>query len=114
MHREHGSYTDFLKMTHNNQENETNNYGLKNIGFKFIHELFIYNGWNLINNDLNRVSYTKKGFETDVFDIFVDRSRISVAIPVKKSPYQYRTYFTDYYQATEYIEERFLEFNQKS
>jgi hypothetical protein len=85
---------------------------LKNIGFKFIYELFNSYGWHLIKNELNQISFSKPGYETDVFDICIDKYRISVGIPVKNSPYLYRTYFQDYYHASEYIEERFNEFIQ--
>ncbi len=83
---------------------------LKNIGFKFIHELFSSYGWYLIQNEVNLISFSKPGYETDIFGICIDKNRISVSIPVKNSPYLYRTHFEDYYNASDYIEERFHEF----
>lgn len=85
---------------------------IQNNGFKFIHELFITNGWRIIHNQLDHVSYCKPGYETDVFDICIRKDNISVGIPIKNSPYLYRTFFTDYYHASEYVEERFHEFIQ--
>ena len=94
--------------TNNNSSCEN----IKNIGFKFIHELFISNGWIIAVNQLDHVSYCKPGYETDIFDIVIEKDKISLCIPIKNSPYLYRTFFTDYYHASEYVEERFFEFIQ--
>ena len=78
-----------------------------NKGFLLLHELFTKNEWVCIKNELNRITYTKIGYETSIFELRVDESRIYVSIPVKNSPYQYCTSFKDYFQACEYVEERF-------
>jgi len=91
-------------------KNKNNSHDIKNIGFKFIHELFISNGWCIRDNETDHISYYKPGYEADIFDISINKNEISVCIPIKNSPYLYRTFFTDYYHASEYVEERFYEF----
>jgi hypothetical protein len=94
----------------NNDYNSHDNKNIKNIGFKFIHDLFISNGWCIRDNQIEHISYSKPGYEADIFDISIHKNEISVCIPIKKSPYLYRTFFKDYYHASEYVEERFYEF----
>ena len=83
-----------------------------NKGFLLLHDFFMNKGCVCIKNELNHVTYTKVGYETDIFDLRVDNSRIYVSIPVKNSSYQYCTTFTDYFHACEYVEERFIDFYQ--
>ena len=83
---------------------------IQNKGFIFLDELFKKHGWHIIKNEVNWLSYTKFGNETDLFDIKINQKSIHVSIPVKNSPFQYVTSFTDYYRATEYVESRFFDF----
>jgi hypothetical protein len=83
---------------------------VKNKGFLFLHEMFVENGWNIIRNEMERISYTKVGHETSYFDIQLSKSEVHVCIPLKNSSYQYCTSFKDYFQASEYVEARFKEF----
>ena len=83
---------------------------IKNKGFVFLDQLFKENGWHLVKNEETWICYTKLGFETDIFDIKIGEKVINVSIPVKNSPFQYITTFKDYYNASEYIEARFLDF----
>ena len=103
---------------HSNSNTQSNIYSIsnseiKNKGFVFLDQLFKENGWNLIKNENNRIAYTKSGFEIDYFDIKIGEKTINVSIPVKNSPFQYLTSFKDYYSASEYIEQRFLDFIDK-
>lgn len=84
-----------------------------NKGFLILDELFQKHGWHLIKNEMNWICYTKVGQETDLFDIKIGQKIIQVSIPIKNSPFQYHTSFTDYFQASEYIEERFFDFIDK-
>jgi hypothetical protein len=84
-----------------------------NKGFLILDELFQKHGWQLIKNEMNWICYTKVGQETDLFDIKISQKIIQVSIPIKNSPFQYHTSFTDYFQASEYIEERFFDFIDK-
>ena len=100
-------------MNTNSNATTNNETVLKNKGFMFLDQLFKENGWHLIKNENNRIAYTKSGFEIDYFDIKIGEKIINVSIPVKNSPFQYLTTFKDYYSASEYIEQRFLDFIDK-
>lgn len=86
---------------------------IKNKGFALLDQMFKENGWHLCKNEMNYISYTHFGRETDLFEIKIDAKTIHVGIPIKNSNYQYNTQFNDYFQASEYIEARFLDFNEK-
>lgn len=88
--------------TTSNMLTETNE--LKNKGFLILDQLFKEKGWHLIKNELDWISYTKFGHETDVYDIKIDASKIHVSVPLKNVPFNYVTSFTDYFSASEYIE----------
>jgi hypothetical protein len=91
----------------NRIKNDTN---LKNKGFIIIDSLFQQNGWKLTQNDFNIISYSVPGNETEFFKIEITDKKIIVSIPVKNSLFQYKTSFTDYFQASEYLEKRFREY----
>jgi len=86
---------------------------IKNKGFYILDTMFKDNGWHIIKNEMNWICYTKIGHETELFDIKIEPKIIKVSIPIKNSPYQFVTSFTDYFQASEYIEARFFDFIEK-
>jgi len=83
---------------------------LKNKGFVLLDALFKKHQWHLIKNEFNWIIYSKFGHETEFFEIKLDATTVYVSIPIKNSQFQYRTTFKDYFQASEYVEERFIEF----
>lgn len=85
---------------------------LLNKGFALLDNLFKKHGWRLVKNELNWIHYTKFGDETSYFDIKILIDKILVSIPVKNSPFQYNTSFKNYYDASEYIEQRLLDYVQ--
>ena len=85
---------------------------IKNKGFAILDVMFKQHGWHMIKNEMNWITYTKFGNETDLFDIKINQKSIHVSIPIKNSSYQYITNFNDYFQASEYIEARFYDFIQ--
>jgi TFIIF-interacting CTD phosphatase-like protein len=87
-----------------------NDISIKNKGFLLLAELFRDHGWNICKNEMNWICFTKFGHETEFFEIHIDLSKIHVSIPIKNSPYQYNTSFQNYFEASEYIEERFKDF----
>ena len=92
-----------------------NGYSIKK-EFATLDPLFKQHGWYISKNEANYLSYTTSGYETDVFEIkMVDSSKtIRVSMPIRNSPFQFNTSFDNCFQASEYIESRFLEFiNQK-
>jgi hypothetical protein len=90
--------------------NENEYVNLKNHGFSVLNNMFMEHGWKPIKNEFEWIAYTKVGNETDVFQLMVEKDVIIVSIPVKNSPYQYRTIFNTYWEAVEYVEKRFNEF----
>ena len=85
-----------------------------NKGFMFLEEMFKEHGWHIMKNQMNWICFSKVGDETTYFEIKIDLHTIHVSIPVKNTPFQYNTSFTDYVNASEYIEQRFRDFIQTS
>jgi hypothetical protein len=83
---------------------------IKNKGFAILDELFKKNGWNLQKNEINWINYTKFGDETSCFDIKISTEKIIVSVPLKNSIYQFVTTFKGYYEASEYIEQKFKDY----
>jgi hypothetical protein len=81
-----------------------------NKGFSILDSIFKEKGWHLIKNELNWICYSRVGYETTYFDIKILPDKIVVSVPVKNSPYQYVTSFTGYYEASEYVEQRLLDY----
>ena len=99
--------------THSNmlsQKQDISCYPIKNKGFVLLDALFRESGWHIIKNEENWLVYTKKGFETEYIEIKIAMDSILVSVPIKNSPFQFRTSFTNYFQASEYVEARFIEF----
>ena len=81
---------------------------INNKGFLILDQLFKKHGWHIVKNEMNWICYTKFGNETDVYDIKIDASKIHVSVPLKNSPFNYVTFFTDYFSASEYIENHLI------
>ena len=99
--------------THSNmlsQKQDISCYPIKNKGFVLLDALFRESGWHIIKNEENWLVYTKKGFETEYIEIKIAMYSILVSVPIKNSPFQFKTSFSNYFQASEYVEARFIEF----
>jgi len=83
---------------------------IKNKGFVILDELFQKHGWRIMKNEVNWIHYSKFGDETSYFDIKITTDKIMVSVPVKNSIYQFVTTFSSYYDASEYIERKFLDY----
>ena len=83
---------------------------IKNKGFIILDKLFKEKGWQMIKNELNLIEYRKSNYEIDYFQIKIDKKNVNVSVPIKNTPYQYKTSFTNYYDASEYIEKHFNDF----
>ena len=83
---------------------------LVNKGFVIVDALFKQNGWHVVKNENNWISYTKFGDESSLFDFKILPDKIIVSTPIKNSPYQYVTTFKNYYEASEYIEQRLYDY----
>jgi hypothetical protein len=83
-----------------------------NKGFAILDATFKEHGWFLVKNEPNWICYSKFNDETIYFDIKILPDKIIVSIPMKNSPYQYVTSFNGYYEASEYVEQRLLDYIQ--
>ena len=88
----------------------TQNSSITNKGFLLLDNLFKSHGWHLVKNEMNWIYYTKFGDESSFFDIKITPEKIIVSVPVKNSPYQFTTSFNNYFDASEYVEQRFLDY----
>ena len=86
------------------------NSDIKNKGFAILDEMFKKHGWHMQKNKINWINYTKFGDETSYFDIKILPDKIAVSVPIKNSIYQFVTTFKSYYDASEYIEGKFIEY----
>lgn len=96
--------------TNTNDNSMLNASELKNKGFSLLDEIFRANKWHLVKNELNWICYTKLTDETSSFDIKISPNKIIVSVPIKNSSYQYITTFNSYFDASEYIEEKLLDY----
>ena len=85
---------------------------IKNKGFAILDSIFRENGWHLAKNEMNWINYSKFGDETSYFDIKITNDKIIVSVPLKQSIFQYVTTFKSYYEASEYIEQKFFDYNK--
>ena len=86
------------------------NSDIANKGFAILDTKFKENGWHLIKNELNHISYTNTSDETSYFEIKILPNKILVCMPIKNSSYQYVTSFNSYYDASEYVEKRLFDY----
>jgi hypothetical protein len=99
-------------MSSNDNMLSTSTTEIKNKGFILLDSLFKQNGWHMTKNEMNLIEYTKQGHETDFFQIKLDQKTIYVSVPIKNSPYQYKTSFGNYFEASEYVEKKFNDYIQ--
>lgn len=97
-----------MNSNHNMLSNETND--VKNKGFAILHSIFKKYGWHIIKNEMNWLYYSKFGDETSYFDIRILPDKIITCVPIKNSSYQYTTTFKNYYDASEYLEQRLYDY----
>lgn len=83
---------------------------INNKGFSILHSVFKENGWHLIKNEMNWISYTKYGDETTFFDIKISTDKVIVSVPIKNSRYQFTTCFNNYFDASEFIEQKLIDY----
>jgi len=81
----------------------------KNKGFMLLSAIFLENGWHFVKNELDHILFQIKDNSYDYFEISIVKDRIMVSIPVN-SRVQYKTQFTTYYDASEYLEARLFDY----
>jgi hypothetical protein len=92
------------------REQQTINEPIKNKGFSVLDEVFTENGWHKLKNEPNHIIFTKFGHESDQFEIRIDKTQVHVVVPLRYSSFAYTTSFKSYFEASEYMEERFNEY----
>jgi len=92
------------------REQQTINEPIKNKGFSVLDEVFIKHGWHKVKNEPNHITFTKFGHESDQFEIRIDKTQVHVVVPLRNSSFAYATSFKSYFEASEYMEDRFNEF----
>lgn len=83
-----------------------------NKGFFDVHDNFIKCGWKIRNNTETLLSYVKTIHVLDEFILSVDKDKIYAIIPIPNSSYSYKTYFKNYFEASEYIISRLYDYEQ--
>jgi hypothetical protein len=83
---------------------------LQNKGFVILDEMFKKHSWYLQKNEMNWINYMKFGDETSHFDIRITNDKIVVSVPIKNSIYQFVTTFKSYYEASDFIEQKFFDY----
>lgn len=88
------------------------NSNINNKGFAILDATFKEKGWHLVKNEIYWISYTKFGDECSFFDIKILPDKIVVSVPIKNSSYQYITNFKSYFEATEYMEQKLIDYSE--
>ena len=83
---------------------------VKNVGFKQATETFTNAGWNLVENEKNRVTFKRPEDVYDEFKMRATDANIEVVIPMPNSPVAYCTRFSNYYEASDYIISRLIDY----
>ena len=83
---------------------------IKNKGFAILDSIFKKHKWHLVKNEPNWISYTKFGDETSYFDFKILQDKIIVSTPIKNSSYQFVTEFKSYFEASEYAEQKLIDY----
>lgn len=100
-------YTNDNTLFNDNAVNAT----INNKGFSILDSIFKQYQWHLVKNDLNFISYTKIGDETNHFDFKILKDKIVVSVPIKNSSYQFVTNFKSYFEASEFAEQKLIDYS---
>lgn len=84
-----------------------------NKGFMILEEKMLGFGYHYVINSMDHILFQKKGNDYDFFEIRVSNDKIFVSVPIKKSRFQYKTHFSSYFEASEYVEMQLNHFENK-
>ena len=70
-------------------------------------------GYHYVVNTIDHLLFQKKGNDYDFFEIRISNDKIFVSIPIKNSRFQYKTHFSSYFKASEYVEMQLINFESK-
>ena len=84
-----------------------------NKGFMILEEKMLEFGYHYVVNKIDHLLFQKKGNDYDFFEIRISNNKLFVSIPIKNSRFQYKTQFTSYFEASEYVEMQLIDFESK-
>jgi hypothetical protein len=84
-----------------------------NKGFMILEEKMLGFGYHYVVNSMDHLLFQKKGNDYDFFEIRISNDKIFVSVPIKKSRFQYKTHFSSYFEASEYVEMQLNNFESK-
>ena len=84
-----------------------------NKGFMILEEKMFGFGYQYVVNSIDHILFQKKGNDYDFFEIRISNDKIFVSVPIKKSRFQYKTHFSSYFEASEYVEMQLIIFESK-
>ena len=84
-----------------------------NKGFIILEEKMLEFGYHYVVNKIDHILFQKKGNDYDFFEIRISNDKIFVSIPIKNSRFQYKTHFSSYFEASEYVEMQLIDFESK-
>jgi hypothetical protein len=85
-----------------------------NKGFMILEEKMLEFGYHYVVNKIDHLLFQKKGNDYDFFEIRISNDKLFVSIPIKNSRFQYKTQFTSYFEASEYVEMQLIDFESKN
>jgi hypothetical protein len=80
----------------------------KNQIFIDMQDFFIKYNWYLITNEMNLLVFKKKNTNYEYFTFNIEKSKISITVPLKNSNHTYVTSFQSYFDAIEYAKMHLL------
>lgn len=84
---------------------------IENNWFSLLDSIFKQKNWELVTNATGDIwKYVRPGQELDAFEIIVESNKIIVIVPIKNSIFSYRSSFTSYNEACEFIENKLYDF----
>ena len=87
----------------------------KNMGFSQVAETFVKAGWMISVNTSAEISFNHPSDPNLAYDEFrmnVTQDKVNVLIPMPNSKVAYCTWFKDYFSASEYVIQRFTDFQE--
>ena len=88
---------------------------VKNMGFSQVAETFVKAGWIISVNTQSEISFNHPSDPNLAYDEFrmnVTQDKVNVLIPMPNSKVAYCTWFKDYFSASEYVIQRFADFQE--
>ena len=86
---------------------------VENKGFILVDEYFTEKGWLRVENKMNKLIYCNPNKRLERYELHVDNDKVHIVIPLKNSSYSYRTFFDNYFRASEFVISHLKHFTNK-